>query len=102
MNTTAATTRPPSSSPAEFTAHDLMRVVLQMTSQRWTDPDVFARLTSSAGFEAVHARIYFLTQLRERVRTLPLKLFATPETREKLLDSLQLALDREISREETA
>ncbi len=87
---------------AGFTAHDLMKEVLQMTAQRWTDPDTLARVATAAGFAAAPARIYFLTQLREKVRTLPLKLFASPETREKLLESMQTALDREISREEVA
>jgi type III secretion system TyeA family effector delivery regulator len=59
-------------------------------------------LPSVLGVAAAPARIYFLTQLREKVRTLPLKLFASPETREKLLESMQTALDREISREEVA
>jgi type III secretion system TyeA family effector delivery regulator len=79
-----------------------MKEVLQMTAQRWTDPDTLARVATAAGFAAAPARIYFLTQLREKVRTLPLKLFASPETREKLLESMQTALDREISREEVA
>jgi len=92
----------PAAGPAGFTAHDLMKEVLQMTAQRWTDPDTLARVATAAGFAAAPARIYFLTQLREKVRTLPLKLFASPETREKLLESMQTALDREISREEVA
>ena len=92
----------PAAGPTGFTAHDLMKEVLQMTAQRWTDPDTLARVATAAGFAAAPARIYFLTQLREKVRTLPLKLFASPETREKLLESMQTALDREISREEVA
>jgi type III secretion system TyeA family effector delivery regulator len=95
----------PQASPAgttPFTAHDLMKEVLQMTAQRWTAPDAMAKLTTAAGFTTAPARIYFLTQLREKVRTLPLKLFSSPETREKLLESMQVALDREIAREEVA
>ena len=92
----------PPAGATDFTAHDLMKEVLQMTAQRWTDPDGLTKLTTAAGFSAPPARIYFLTQLREKVRTLPLKLFASPETREKLLESMQTALDREIAREEVA
>ena len=101
----ASTARPPAAAAAgtsAFTAHDLMREVLQMTSQRWTDPEALTKLVSAAGFTSPPARIYFLTQLRERIRTLPLKLFASPETREKLLESMQTALDSEIAREEVA
>jgi type III secretion system TyeA family effector delivery regulator len=95
----------PNPAPARapsFTTHDLMKEVLQMLGQRWTDPAALEKLVTTAGFTAPHARIYFLTQLRERVRTLPLKLFASGETREKLLESMQAALDREIAREEVA
>ena len=79
-----------------------MREILHMTTQRWTDPEAFARLSTAASIHPVPARIYFLTQLRERVRLLPLKLFVGPEAREKMLESLQTALDREISREDVA
>ncbi len=92
-------TTPAGAAPA-FTAHDLMREILHMAAQRWTDPQTFSSLATRAGFRAVAARIYFLTQLRERVRLLPLKLFVSPDAREKLLESLQSALDQEISREE--
>jgi len=79
-----------------------MREILQMTTQRWTDAEVFARLATSAGFHAIDARIYFLTQLRDRVRQLPLKLFVTTEAREKMLEAMQASLDQEIAREEVA
>lgn len=97
----------PAPSPARpgaplFSAHDLMREILQMTTQRWTDPEAFARLATQAGFRVTPARIFFLTQLKERVRMMPLKLFVTPEARDRLLEALQTALDLEISREEVA
>lgn len=79
-----------------------MREILHLTTQRWTDADVFTRLATSAGFNVIAARIYFLTQLRDRVRQLPLKLFVTTEAREKMLEAMQAALDQEIAREELA
>lgn len=85
-----------------YTAHDLMREILQMAAQRWTDPERFARLATAAGIQSVEARIYFLTQLKERIRLMPLKLFVTPEAREQLLEAVQGALDHEIAREEVA
>jgi type III secretion system TyeA family effector delivery regulator len=87
---------------AVFGAHDLMREILQMTTQRWTDPLSFGKIATNAGFQVVEARIYFLTQLRERIRMLPLKIFVSSEAREKLLEALQAALDQEIGREEIA
>ncbi|MEI6464432.1 MAG: TyeA family type III secretion system gatekeeper subunit [Verrucomicrobiota bacterium] len=96
----------PASSPAPrapvYTAHDLMKEILHMSAQRWTDPQSFAKIATSAGFRAIEARIYFLTQLRERLRMLPLKLFVSTEAREKMLEALQAALDQEISREDIA
>jgi type III secretion system TyeA family effector delivery regulator len=86
----------------EFTAHDLMRELLEMTTQRWIDPEKFTQITHRMGVRQPEMRIYFLTQLREKVRQIPLKLYPDPEIREKMLDAMQQALDTEISREEAA
>ncbi|MBB5031239.1 TyeA family type III secretion system gatekeeper subunit [Prosthecobacter vanneervenii] len=83
-----------------YTAHDLMRELLEMTTQRWVDPDRFIQITNKIGVKNSEMRIYFLTQLREKVRQIPLKLYPSPDIREKLLDALQQAMDTEISREE--
>lgn len=71
-----------------------------MTTQRWVDPDRFIQITNKIGVNNSEMRIYFLTQLREKVRQIPLKLYPVPDIREKLLDALQQAMDTEISREE--
>lgn len=93
---------PPAPRTSAYSAHDLLREILQMSAQRWTDPQSFTKIATSAGFRAAEARIYFLTQLRERLRMLPLKLFVSTEAREKMLEALQAALDLEISREDVA
>lgn len=77
-----------------------MRELLEMTTQRWVDPDRFIQITNKIGVNNSEMRIYFLTQLREKVRQIPLKLYPVPDIREKLLDALQQAMDTEISREE--
>lgn len=77
-----------------------MRELLEMTTQRWVDPDRFIQITNKIGVKNSEMRIYFLTQLREKVRQIPLKLYPSPDIREKLLDALQQAMDTEISREE--
>lgn len=77
-----------------------MRELLEMTTQRWVDPERFIHMLTKIGVRDLEMRIYFLTQLRERVRLLPLKLFPQVETREKMLDALQQAMDKEIEREE--
>lgn len=73
-----------------------------MTTQRWIDPDRFIQILAKLGVKNSEMRIYFLTQLRERTRLIPLKLYPVPETREKLLDALQKAMDIEIAREEAS
>ena len=92
------------SSPASatYSAHDLMREMLRLTSQRFTEPERFIALATEAGFRQSEQRIFFLTQLKERVRLMPLKLFVSPETREQLLEALQSALDQEIDREDAS
>ena len=87
---------------ASYTAHDLMRELLEMTTQRWVDPDRFIQITNKIGIKNSEMRIYFLTQLREKVRQIPLKLYPVPDVREKILDALQQAMDTEISKEEVA
>lgn len=86
--------------PDEYTAHDLMRDLLEMTTQRWIDPERFIQITNKIGVRNSEMRIYFLTQLREKVRQIPLKLYPVPDIRDKMLDALQQAMDIEISREE--
>jgi len=86
----------------EYTAHDLMRELLEMTTQRWIDPNAFIQITNKLGIKSSEMRIYFLTQLREQVRQIPLKLYPATDTREKMLDALQQAMDTEISREEVS
>jgi len=87
---------------SEFTAHDLMRELLEMTIQRWIDPEKFIHITNRIGIRQPEMRIYFLTQLREKVRQIPLKLYPDPDIREKMLEAMQQALDTEISREEAS
>ena len=85
---------------SEYTAHDLMKELLEMTTQRWIDADRFQQILFKLEVRIPEMRIYFLTKLRERVRLIPLKLFPTPDIREKMLEALQQAMDTEISREE--
>jgi len=85
----------------EYSAHDLMEELLEMTAQRWVDPERFIQIMAKMGLHKTDVRIFFLTQLREKVRLIPLKLYPTPDIRDKMLDALQQAMDLEISKEET-
>ncbi|WP_038160638.1 TyeA family type III secretion system gatekeeper subunit [Verrucomicrobium sp. BvORR106] len=85
-----------------YTAHDLMREILEMTTQRWVDPARISQIATRVGLKKPEIRIFFVTQLREKVRQIPLKLFPTPDIREKMLDAMQQALDAEIAKEEAS
>lgn len=85
----------------EYTAHDLMRDILEMTTKRWVDPDAFHQIANKIGISNTPQRIFFLTELKEKIRLIPFKLFPAADIRQKILDSLQQALDSEISKEES-
>lgn len=83
-----------------LSAHELMSEILEMSLQRWVDSNRFTDLANRSGARDLEGRIYFLTQLSEIIRLLPLKVFPAAETRDKLLTSVQEALDLEIAKEE--
>jgi type III secretion system TyeA family effector delivery regulator len=85
-----------------YTAHDLMREILEMTTQRWVDPARFSQIATRVGLKVPEMRIFFITQLREKVRQIPLKLYPTADIREKMLEAMQQALDAEIAKEEAS
>lgn len=86
--------------PPGYTAHDLMEEVLDMAGQRWVDPDRFRQILTKMRLQNTQTRIFFLTQLFEKVRMIPAKIFPSEDSREKMLNALQEALDIEIAREE--
>lgn len=71
-----------------------------LTGERWVPADRFARLADDMGATDVEARISFLQRSRLILREMPLKVFADPETRDKLLGAAQEALDLAIENEE--
>jgi len=83
-----------------YTAHDLTRELLDMTTARAVSPDQFVSMAVKLGIWELELRIFFLTQLKEQLRLLPLKLYPTPEARARILDALTEALDGEIAKEE--
>jgi type III secretion system TyeA family effector delivery regulator len=86
---------------AKYNAHDLTRELLEMTTARTVSPDQFLLMASKLGVFELEQRIFFLTQLKEQVRLLPLKVYPNPEARARMLDAMAEALDAEIAKEET-
>lgn len=85
---------------SSYSAHELMEEILDMSSQRWVDQDRFRQMLTKLRLQDSQMRIYFLTQLWEKIRMIPQKLFPNPESREKMMNALQEAMDIEIAREE--
>ena len=55
---------------------------------------------SNTNAEIFESRIYFLRELKQLVRRIPIKAYEQPENREIVLDVIQEAMDSLIAREE--
>lgn len=71
-----------------------------MNKQRRIDPSILLGLADRLGIHASEPRIYFLRELTNLVRELPVKAFETPEDRLRLVQAIQLALDDAVETEE--
>ncbi len=83
-----------------YADHWLMRTVLKLKSEKWLRSNQVIALGQDMGLRDITAEIYFLRELRELVRLIPLKAYEDPANREKLMDAVQEALDDAINREE--
>lgn len=62
----------------------------------------FVRVASDFNLPPLEPTINFLTQFRDVVRSLPPRAYDKPETRERVLDAMQKAIDHSIDEEEAA
>lgn len=62
----------------------------------------FVRMASDFNLPPLEPTINFLTQFRDVVRSLPPRAYDKPETRERVLDAMQKAIDHSIDEEEAA
>ena len=86
-------------------ASELMSQIMEIKGKPWQPSDQFLALAETMGIHGrtekeIEAQIYFLREIKEVVRQIPLKLFDTMEAREKMLSTMQEALDIAIDREE--
>ena len=81
-------------------AFDLMSEILRLTGERWIRAEHFEQMLEKAEIADLHASIYFLTALREQIRLIPLKVYPSTESRGKMLDAAQLALDAIVEKDE--
>jgi type III secretion protein W len=81
-------------------AFDLMSEILRLTGERWIRAEDFQQMLEKADIADLHASIYFLTALREQIRLIPLKVYPSTESRGKMLDAAQIALDGIVEKDE--
>ena len=81
-------------------AFDLMSEILRLTGERWISAEHFQHMLEKADIADLHASIYFLTALREQIRLIPLKVYPSTESRGKMLDAAQIALDGIVEKDE--
>ncbi len=83
-----------------FRGSALLREVLDLQNNPWLRPDLIAPLLAKLGLRNVIFEINFLREFKELARMIPLKAYAEPEQRARLLDAIQQAMDSAIDREE--
>ena len=82
------------------TPQAIIQEVLPLKNQRRIDPSAFLNLARRLGLSECAPKIYFLRELGAIIRQLPLKAFASPEDRLRLVDGIQEALDEAVEEEE--
>lgn len=83
-----------------FRAADLLGELLLLQVQTWLSPESVKPLPGKLGVSALARQIGFLREFRALAASIPLKAYADPEQRRRLLDAIQQALDEAIGREE--
>ena len=86
---------------APFAPNQLTSDLVSLSGERWVDADHFKRLADRyRAMDPPAATVDFLTGVRNLVKEIPVKVFATPEARQTLIDAAQDAVDYAIDREE--
>jgi len=86
---------------APFAPNQLTSDLVSLSGERWVDADHFKRLADRyRAMDPLAATVDFLSWVRNLVKEIPVKVFATPEARQTLIDAAQDAVDYAIDREE--
>ena len=86
---------------AGFPATRLAGDLVALSDERWVDASRLTRLADRChAAEPPACRVGFLTTARQLMRELPPTVFPSPEGRQSLLDTFQVAIDQAIEREE--
>ena len=91
----------PATAAATTAAADrLVGSLLELAEASWLSSAQVEKLAREQRLPSTEAEIYFLRELADLVRALPLKAFKDPDQRLKLVDAVQETLDKTIEREE--
>ena len=85
---------------ATAAADRLVGSLLELAEASWISPAQVDKLAREQGLPSTEAEIYFLRELADLARALPLKIFKDAEQRLKLVDAVQETLDKAVEREE--
>ena len=86
--------------PAAAAADRLLSSLLELAEASWLSGAQVEKIVREQNLRSTEAEIYFLRELADLIRALPLKIFKDPEQRLKMVDAVQEALDKAIEREE--
>lgn len=78
----------------------LMKRLVGLAGERWVGSDRFTGLARDLNATAPGADVAFLTRTKGILRDIPLKVFADPDSRDKVIQAAQEALDLAIEDEE--
>jgi len=86
---------------ADLTPRYLMTEILQAKDEKWLQSDRILKIAEKAAPSGDEENaIYFSTELLKLIRDLPIKVYESTESRQKLIDVVQEALDIQIEQEE--
>ena len=83
-----------------LTPSELAGKILSLREEKWLVSSKVENLIKDTGISNLEAKIFFLTELKKIVRTIPLKVFEDLDQREKFLAVIQETLDNMIELEE--
>ena len=90
----------PPETDIRIAALDLMKSLVGLLDEKWVTSHRFLEIAHRYGIERTPARISLITGLKTLARTLPVGLFADAESRDRLLQAAQEALDQVIDEED--
>lgn len=77
----------------------MLAFVIELKDAEWRGDEVIGRAVDHTGLNEPEGNIYFLQGFKEIARLIPLKIFEDANQRDRMLESVQQRIDREIDHE---